>query len=150
MKKLSILVLALASLALLSPLQAAGPDDYLGTWTTQSGKSRVLLFKCQGDKLCGKIVWLSEPNYPAGDAEAGQPKHDRNNPDASKRDRPIQGMFLVWGFTWDGEKWEDGHIYNPEDGKTYSCYMELEAPNRLKVRGYVGFSALGKTVYWTR
>lgn len=148
----------IAGLILAGTLHAATADDYAGTWTTQDGDSRVALFRCgkdtdgdgTKDNLCGKITWLKEPNYPAGDAEAGQPKHDRNNPDASKRDRPIQGMFLVWGFTWDGSKWSGGNIYNPKDGKTYSCYMQLEGGNKLMVRGYVGVSLLGKTVHWSR
>lgn len=132
-----------------SVLYAASPDAYLGTWTTQGGKSKVQLYKC-GDKLCGRIVRLTEPNYPAGDKEAGKPKRDRNNPNEARRNRPIQGMNFVWGFTWDGSKWAGGKIYNPEEGKTYSCYMELQGPKRLHVRGYVGVSYLGKSVYWTR
>jgi uncharacterized protein (DUF2147 family) len=45
--------------------------------------------------------------------------------------------------------WEDGKIYDPKNGKTYSCKMTLEG-NELKVRGYVGFSLLGRTTVWTR
>lgn len=150
MKRLLYLTAAaLIALSFSTPAQASSPDAYLGTWTTQGGKSRVQLYKC-GDKLCGRIVSLSEPNYPAGDAEAGQPKRDRNNPNEARRNRPIQGMNLVWGFEWDGSKWSGGKIYNPEDGKTYSCFMELQGNNKLHVRGYVGVSYLGKSVYWTR
>ena len=138
--------------AFLSPAYAASADDVLGSWLTQKGNSKVTIFKCgkAKDKFCGRITWLKEPNYAAGDKDAGKPKVDRENPDASKRSRPIMGMNLVWGFKFDGDKWVDGKIYNPEDGKTYSCFMELVAPNKLKVRGYVGVSLLGKTVHWTR
>ena len=138
--------------AFLSPAYAANADDVLGAWLTQKGNSKVTIYKCgkNNDRFCGRITWLKEPNYPAGDPEAGQPKHDRENPDASQRSRAIMGMNLVWGFKFDGEKWSEGKIYNPEDGKTYSCYMELVAPNKLKVRGYVGVSLLGKAVEWTR
>ena len=112
----------------------------------------MTIFKCgkAKDKFCGKITWLKEPNYAAGDAMAGKPKVDRNNPDASKRARPIMGMNLVWGFKWDGSKWSGGKIYNPEDGKTYSCFhgagrrQETESPRLCSV------SLLGKTVHWTR
>ena len=134
------------------PVMAAGPDDILGEWLTQDADSKILIFKCgkNKDQFCGKIIWLKEPNYPATDKEAGKPKHDRENPDASKRDRPIMGMFLVWGFKYDDGEWVDGKIYNPREGKTYSCKMTLEAPNKLKVRGFIGVSLLGKTVYWSR
>jgi hypothetical protein len=45
--------------------------------------------------------------------------------------------------------WSQGKIYDPKNGKTYSCKMTLEG-NELKVRGYVGFSLLGRTTVWTR
>jgi len=46
--------------------------------------------------------------------------------------------------------WEDGEIYDPKSGKTYDCYLKLETPDKLKVRGYVGISLLGRTSKWTR
>ncbi|MCB1175569.1 MAG: DUF2147 domain-containing protein [Leptospiraceae bacterium] len=159
MSRNKIVLLTGSLLYLLSqPLFAADPDAYMGTWLTQDGDSKITLFRCgkdtngdgKLDNACGKITWLKEPNYPAGDQEAGKPKHDRNNPNASKRSRPIQGMFLVWGFQWDGSKWAGGNIYNPTDGKTYSCFLDLQSANKLLVRGFVGVSFLGKTVYWSR
>jgi uncharacterized protein (DUF2147 family) len=59
-------------------------------------------------------------------------------------------MYQAWAFKFDGKKWSDGKFYRSEDGKTYTCFMELESANRLKVRGYVGVSLLGRTEYWTR
>lgn len=143
---LFLAVAALVAFSFTSPAHAEAKEDYLGNYATQDWDSIVNLYKC-GDKLCGRIVWLKEPNYPAGDKMAGKPKVDRNNPEASKQNRKIMGMNLVWGFTWDGEKWSGGKIYNPKDGKTYSCWMKLNG-KKLTVRGYVGISALGKTVIW--
>ena len=135
-----------------APAQAAAPDDILGEWLTEDAGSKILIFKCgkSKDQFCGKVIWLKEPNYPANDREAGKPRHDRENPDAAKKDRPIMGMFSVWGFRYDNGEWADGKIYNPREGKTYSCKMTLEAPNKLKVRGFIGVSLLGKTVFWSR
>ena len=46
---------------------------------------------------------------------------------------------------------ERGKINDPKNGKTYSCYFKFEgSPNRLKIRGYIGVSLLGRTTYWTR
>jgi uncharacterized protein (DUF2147 family) len=57
----------------------------------------------------------------------------------------------VWDFVYDGEGvWEDGDIYDPKSGKTYSCYMKLQSMDKLKVRGYIGISLIGRTTYWTR
>ena len=45
---------------------------------------------------------------------------------------------------------EDGWIYNPKSGETYSANVEAVSPDRLKVRGYLGVSLLGKSQIWTR
>jgi uncharacterized protein (DUF2147 family) len=55
------------------------------------------------------------------------------------------------GFKFAGDNlWEDGTIYDPENGKTYRCKITLESPNRLNVRGFVGISLFGRTTVWTR
>ncbi|MDP6689178.1 MAG: DUF2147 domain-containing protein, partial [Alphaproteobacteria bacterium] len=46
--------------------------------------------------------------------------------------------------------WNDGTIYNPEDGEIYSCTMTLVDGRTLKVRGDVGLPLFGKTQVWTR
>ncbi len=128
------------------------PGAILGTWWNQEKEAKIEIYSCDG-KYCGKIVWLKEPDFPANDAKGmgGKPKIDRENPDSSQRERPILGMNLVWGFNSAGENlWEGGFIYDPRDGKTYKCKMTLESPDRLKVRGFIGISLIGKTNIWTR
>jgi uncharacterized protein (DUF2147 family) len=46
--------------------------------------------------------------------------------------------------------WKDGDIYDPNSGKTYSCELKLLSPKVLQVKGFLGFSFVGKTVEWTR
>jgi uncharacterized protein (DUF2147 family) len=61
------------------------------------------------------------------------------------------GMLLMTGFKFDGEdEWEDGDIYDPKSGNTYSCYIRFEDENTLKVRGFIGISWIGRTTYWTK
>ena len=48
------------------------------------------------------------------------------------------------------EKVYNGKILDPESNKIYSCYMELINNDKLKIRGYIGFSLLGRTQYWYR
>jgi uncharacterized protein (DUF2147 family) len=59
---------------------------------------------------------------------------------------------VLKNFVFDGkDEWEDGTIYDPKNGKTYSCYIRYaEYPNLLKIRGYIGVSLLGRTTYWTK
>ena len=126
-------------------------DAVLGQWLTADGKAKVEIVK-HGDVYDGSIVWLKEPNYPADDKTMpGKSKVDQNNPDQALQSRPIVGLPLVSGFKYAGDNvWSDGHIYDPESGKLYSCKMTLMMDGSLKVRGYVGISLFGRTEIWTR
>ena len=80
----------------------------------------------------------------------GKQKVDRENPDPSLRARPIQNLVILWGFKYSGDNvWEDGRIYDPKEGKTYKCKMTLDG-DRLKIRGFIGVSLIGRTNVWTR
>lgn len=120
-------------------------DDIIGIWLT-GGKepAKIQVYK-SGDKFYGKIIWLKTPT------DNGKPKLDTNNPDKAKRSNPVIGLIMLIGFKFDGDdEWKGGDIYDPESGKTYSCYMYLKNMNTLKVRGYVGISFLGRTETWAR
>ena len=119
-------------------------DDVTGVWLTHGDKPAKIQISRSGDRFEGKIVWLQTPT------ENGKPKVDKNNPDESKRARPVLGLELLRGFRFDKDEWNDGQIYDPESGKTYSCTMTLKDSNTLKVRGYIGISLLGRTEVWTR
>jgi uncharacterized protein (DUF2147 family) len=152
MKRFLVVLPLAITLILASSAAAQKPDAIVGTWWNEEKDAQIEVSPCEG-KFCGKIIMLKESNYPADDPKgmAGKPKVDRENPEASKRERPILGMNLVWGFTHSGENlWEGGFIYNPRDGKTYKCKMTLENPDQLKVRGFIGISLIGKTNVWTR
>lgn len=137
-------MLLLGSLSFISP--AANPDAVVGVWKTGEGTAMVRIYK-NGDKYQGKIVWLKEPNDP----ETGKPKVDKNHPDESVRTRPILGLINVWGFVHKGENvWDEGNIYDPKNGNTYSCTIKMENLNTLEVRGYIGVSLIGRTDVWTK
>ncbi len=118
-------------------------DDILGKWTNPSGEGQVLIYK-KDNKYYGKLVWLKIPD------RDGKPKMDIHNPDKALQTRPELGLELLNHFTYNGEdEYEDGTIYDPKSGKTYSCKMTLNS-NTLKIRGYVGISLFGRTEAWTR
>jgi uncharacterized protein (DUF2147 family) len=129
----------------------AGPSDVLGSWKTNEGDSRLEFFRC-GDKICGKIVWMKEPNYmDSKDGPVGTKKVDRKNPDPALRDRSILGLQVMKGLTAKGDnRWGNGTCYDPENGKSYKCKMRLASPNRLELRGYIGISLIGRTSVLTR
>ena len=144
-KALQVIIVSLLWFSGLAQKGQAEADKILGTWLTGNGKAHILITK-YGDKYGGKIVWMREPND-----ENGKPKLDFKNPDETKRKNPKMGLSLLLGFTYDGDgEYEDGTIYDPENGKTYKCVINIEGNDILKVRGYVGFSLIGRTDTWTR
>jgi uncharacterized protein (DUF2147 family) len=125
-------------------LFADNPDAIVGEWLTAEGTSVVEIYKCS-ELYCGKIVWLKNPK-----TAEGRDKRDLKNPDEMKQDRRVMGLEILSGFRYAGENsWEKGKIYDPKNGKTYSCKMKLDG-SALKVRGYLGFSLFGRTTVWTR
>jgi len=138
----SILLLANSAIASTS----IGPDDIVVVWKTGEGTAMVRIYK-NGDKYQGKVVWLKEPIDP----ETGKPKVDKNHPDEASRKRAVLGLINIWGFLYkDNNTWDDGNIYDPKNGNTYSCTIKLTSPNSLEVRGYIGVSLIGRTDNWTR
>jgi uncharacterized protein (DUF2147 family) len=127
-------------------------DAILGRWNMINREAQFEIYKC-GEEYCGKISYLKEPCYPAGEKHgfAGRPKLDLENPDPQLRSRPLLGLPLLEGFRYTGDNtWDEGRIYNPEDGKKYRCKLWLDGQNRLNVRGYIGYSLFGKTEIWVR
>lgn len=147
MSKIMLLLFALL-LALPNSLisREHNQDAIIGIWFTEGKKSKVKIYKKKG-KYYGKIIWLKKPDDPFGN-----PKTDMRNPDESKRDRKILGLLILRDFEYDGDnEWDEGEIYNPEDGKKYSCVMTLsDDAKTLDVRGYVGISLFGKTTVWKK
>ena len=119
-------------------------DAILGSWANPNGQDHILIYK-HGDKFFGKLDWIKVPND-----ENGKPKTDKNNPDPALRSRPDLGLELLKDFTFDGDNvYSGGTVYDPKNGKTYSCKMTLEG-NTLKIRGYIGISLFGRSEIWTR
>ena len=132
----------LFSYVLISSIQV---NEIEGIWITQDDetgkkKSEVLLYKNEG-KLYGKILNLL--------LEEDKGKLCVNCKGENKN-LPIQGMVIIKDLKIIDKSWEDGTILDPKSGKTYSCYITFEDENILKVRGYIGFSLLGRTQKWIR
>jgi uncharacterized protein (DUF2147 family) len=140
MKKLGVIILVLFSMN--SYAQSRG---VIGRWNTideVSGKalSVVEIFE-SNNRIYGKVVEILNPK-------------NRNNTckdcPGDDNNKPVLGLIIIKGLVKDGTEYNDGKILDPKSGKVYKCYIELENPNKLKVRGYLGFSLLGRTQYWER
>jgi uncharacterized protein (DUF2147 family) len=147
MKKIASIVLFVALwLPFQLSSQSTAPEDALmGVWETGSGKARVQIKKFN-NTYYGQIVWLKEPLN-----EEGKPKVDKNNPDETKRIKPLLGYRNLLGFEYKGNNlWENGTIYDPESGSTYNCKIEMTDNNTLNIRGFIGVSVFGRTDVWKR
>lgn len=117
---------------------AVKPDDVIGKYLTPEKDGTIEIYK-RGSKYYGKI--LTGKNA----------RKDRENPDPKLRNRDLIGMEFILNFSFDGkDTWENGTIYDPNSGKTYQCKMWLTESNNLKIRGFVGFSLLGRTEEFER
>jgi uncharacterized protein (DUF2147 family) len=143
-RRAAVVTLALLALVRLGstglPAESNSP---LGLWENEDATFQILE---SNGKLAAKIVALREPTTPEG-----KQKTDIHNPDPAKRNTPIIGLVFMSGFVRKSDtRWEGGTIYDPKSGNTYSCFMELEGQEKIKVRGFIGVSLIGQTEYWNR
>ncbi len=121
----------------------AQKDKIEHTWYNQEKTAKIQIYKATDGYFWGKIVWLKEP------MENGKPKVDKNNEEKSLRNTPLMGLPVLKKFkVASAETYEDGTIYDPKNGKTYSCKITHQG-NKLSVRGYIGISIIGRTAEWT-
>ncbi len=134
----SIILLLIISVTACSTKAQPIPEAILGEWVTAGNNGKVNIYKL-GNKYYGKLSWTTT-NY-----------KDANNPNPTLRTQNVLGTILLKNFVYNGtNKWQDGTIYDPNNGKTYSCNLYLKNKNTLEIRGYVGISIFGRTEVWTR
>ncbi|HIP47778.1 MAG TPA: DUF2147 domain-containing protein [Lutibacter sp.] len=136
--------LKLLLIAIILPLISFS-QNVTGRWktiddVTGNEKSYVEIYEQDG-KIYAKILQLLTP----GDEDKVCEQCEGDN-----KDKPVKGMIVIDGLSKDGKEWNGGTILDPKNGKVYKCYITLENDDKLKIRGYIGFSLLGRTQYWYR
>lgn len=138
----------LLRLLLLFPIISLSQDkeSICGIWLEEEKQSHIEIYQTDSGDYEGKIIWLAEPLD-----ENGNIKLDKENPDKNLRHKTIKGLIIITDLELiDGDKWGNGNIYDARSGKTYSLNARLENKNTLFMRGYIGFSLIGRTTTWTR
>ncbi len=137
-----------------APAAAAPAPDMpreAGVWYNNSGRGAVEIRPCgpsgrAADRLCGFIVWLKQPNN-----KRGEPLTDGYNSDPAKRHRPICGLPVLGSLRpmSDGS-WDQGWVYDPEQGQSFDAAIALKAHDRLVLTGYKGVKFFSKSFLWKR
>jgi len=136
------LVLTLLTMVFTMSMNA---QTIFGEWENRdedTGKvdSVIEIYKKDG-KAYAKIVEITDP------AKRG---NLCDKCEGENKGKPILGMDILTGLTKDGSEWSGGEILDPKKGSVYNCFIELKSADKLKVRGYMGVSLFGRTVYWHR
>jgi uncharacterized protein (DUF2147 family) len=122
-------------------------NDICGIWWNKDKDAKIKIYSSYG-KYFGQIHYLLNPI----DSVTNKPKLDKNNPDKEARKRPVMGLLILKNLEWDesDQEWDDGDIYDPKSGNTYSLTIKLKDKNTMELRGYLGISLLGRTDIWVR
>ena len=147
----SIFALAIMPAPLLAQAQPAGAPGALlaspaGRWKTidgATGKAKsIIQIREENGRLYGAIETIFDPPVP--------------NPtcylcSGAKKDQPLVGLQVLWGFHFEAGQWSGGQVLDPESGKIYRASLELEeGGNELRLHGYIGIPLFGRTEYWLR
>lgn len=116
----------------------------LGLWKTiddESGeaKSHVEIYEKDG-KVYGKVVKL----LPKATTDVCGPCP------GERAGKSLIDMDILWDLEAYKDYWSYGQIIDPANGKIYKASMWIEDENTLRVRGYIGISALGRNQNWYR
>jgi len=141
-----LLLLLLSSASTRSFEQGSLPSDkIIGTWQSETKDHKIEIYK-QGNQFCGKLIWY-DTMY---EADGITVKKDSNNTDKNLRNRSVKDLVVLTGLTYQDGEWKDGKIYDVKGGKTWSCIIKLGENDRLKIKGYIGLPAFGKTMSYNR
>src|SRR4051812_25579287 len=143
LRKNVLLVMMFLASMLGSKLVSAQSDKIEGVWFNDKKDAKIQIYKARDGKFYGKIIWLKDP------LKNGKPKTDEKNPKDKMKTQPLVELVILRGFEVDGDTYEDGTIYDPDNGKTYDCKMTYKGKT-LAIRGFIGISLFGRTTVWER
>ncbi|MGE7138940.1 DUF2147 domain-containing protein [Luteibacter sp. NPDC031894] len=146
MKPLIRTTLALALAASALPALAAN-DSPVGKWKTIDDKTNevrsIVEITENGGMLEGKVLEVLKSEH--------GPHPVCAKCDGERKNKPIEGMTIMWGLKKDGDEWSGGQILDPAKGKIYKVELKLvEGGKKLDVHGYIGFSLIGRSQEWVR
>jgi uncharacterized protein (DUF2147 family) len=67
-----------------------------------------------------------------------------------RKGQPMLGLIIIRNMKHTDDEYTGGDILDPDTGSVYHCKMHVEGGTRLVLRGYIGFSLLGRNQTWQR
>lgn len=135
-------ILSTCALLLFASIYAMAQSP-IGVWktiddNTGEAKSHIEIAEGADGKLYGKIIkLLQKPADTVCEECTGDKKGEK-----------LVGMTILWDLEEYKDYWSYGQIMDPESGKVYKANVSMDGDDKLSVRGYVGFAALGRTQTW--
>ena len=140
---LSLVCLAAYPTAAAHAAESTSPAGLWKTFDDKTGKPRAIVRIYEQD---GKLFGRIEQSFtPGAETRVCVPCTDE------RKNQPIIGLVIIRNIKRDGNEYSGGDILDPESGSVYRCKMHLEQGGTVLVlRGYIGFSLLGRTQTWQR
>lgn len=141
--------LTLALTLMVSAVHAApGPEGVWRTIDDETGEARSLVeIEVRDDgELEGHIIEILQSDLPEDEWYCTACSGD-------KEGEPFIGLQILDELSWSDrhEDWRDGKILDPASGREYKARLSVGENNeRLQVRGFIGFSLIGRTQTWER
>lgn len=132
-------LLGMTSIAMAEPLNGS-------TWRTfddTTGKPKAIVqFENKNGALTGTITQRLEGSTITNCVKCS----------GALKNRPLVGLPIINGLKASGNnEYDQGEILDPLTGKTYKLKGKLSADGKtLELRGFIGFSMLGRTQTWKR
>lgn len=123
---------------------AVSAQSVIGKWYSvdpDDQKETIIELYLKEGKLFGKVVALLQDE---------DKNKTCNKCPGEFKGKPLLGMEILQGFSFENNIWTKGVILVPKTGREYKCNISIDDKQRLVIRGYIGFSLFGRSTYWYR
>ena len=107
---------------------ALATSSPVGIWMDQAGRGAVEIKECGRNKLCGHIIWVSNPKerHGCGRRLLGDVRPGRSG------------------------EWDHGWIIDPDTRSKYDLALKRLSRTRLQLIGYMGSRMFSRSLIWKR